>query len=403
MYRTTSSRLSLLRTQHEPVAALSREQQNSKALEAQITQMEHQLDLAQSQLQVAVTPQSPGSPIPLVREQIFYDVLRSKLQAAPGRIVEARGKRGRTTHLMVVPAAEKSSTIACHDTVKKRSQAIETYVAAISAPSSASNTSSAAIAEQIACAIRRDSATFLTAANAAGLRVFAKFTMNQLAAIGQELPMSMIIVLKHLFKSIYGFDPFGPVAAIRSKMFDVSFQHECGERVEQGGKMVTFLCVTDPVDVIKRTVKELHAAGELDPLSPVSKRELRLMLSVDKGGASTKMMLQVLDTKMRHSTRRARLLAFFEGGKDSHENMREIFSPIFSCLADAIEKGHLLGFSYPPTNASSVSAASHKPAKTLQALEQLGFKSVDCVYVRPCKHLCVEQTKKGNSSSLLHQ
>ena len=72
---TTSSRLSLLRTQHETVAALSREQQNSKALEAQITQMEHQLDLAQSQLQVAVTPQSPGSPIPLVREQIFYDVL----------------------------------------------------------------------------------------------------------------------------------------------------------------------------------------------------------------------------------------------------------------------------------------------------------------------------------------
>ena len=58
----------------------------------QLSSQQAQLQQAQLELQVATTGQTHGTPIPPVREQIFYEVLRNKIEAAPDRIVEAHGK-----------------------------------------------------------------------------------------------------------------------------------------------------------------------------------------------------------------------------------------------------------------------------------------------------------------------
>ena len=175
------------------------------------------------------------------------------------------------------------------------------------------------VVAQQASVIQRNKPVFLQAANCAGLKVFGRFRPNDMAALSTEIPLSAIAVLKRMFRNNFGCDPFMPLTAVRQQRQELSFEYECSSFTDD--TTIHFLRVTNVPDVIKRTVISLAARNELQHIHHATAGQLRLMLPVDKGGCSTKLVLQVLSTSNRHSIHTARLLAFFRGGPDSYNNI----------------------------------------------------------------------------------
>ena len=61
--------------------------------------------------------------------------------------------------------------------------------------------------------------------------------------------------------------------------------------------------------------------------------------SGDKGGKSTKLLLQFLNCKEKHSVRTARLLAIFEGDKDNncyYKCIKEVFGPVIEATQNVL-------------------------------------------------------------------
>ena len=82
----------------------------------------------------------------------------------------------------------------------------------------------------------------------------------------------------------------------------LSFKRECGSYASNVGRTVTFLRVKDPLDVVPKPAIGLQEASLLEHLPCWASGQLRLLFSVEKDGSSTKLLLQVLNCKMRHST-----------------------------------------------------------------------------------------------------
>lgn len=111
-------------------------------------------------------------------------------------------------------------------------------------------------------------------------------------------------------------------------MKSLEFQYECGNFESSSGKKVSFVRVTNISDVITKTVAQLNESGLLLKKSNIPENVLWALLSGDKGGKSTKLLLQFLNCKEQHSVRTARLLAIFEGDKDNYECIKEVFGPV---------------------------------------------------------------------------
>ena len=92
----------------------------------------------------------------------------------------------------------------------------------------------------------------------------------------------------------------------------MEFEYECGNLKSSSGKTVSFLRVVNTADVIKKSVHQLNASGLVVKKSNVPYNVLWILLSGDKGGKSTKLLLQFLNCNELHSVRSARLLAIFE-------------------------------------------------------------------------------------------
>ena len=58
--------------------------------------------------------------------------------------------------------------------------------------------------------------------------------------------------------------------------------------------------------------------------------------SGDKGGKSTKLLLQFLNCKEQYSVRTARLLAIFEGDKDNYKCIKEVFGPVIEATQNVL-------------------------------------------------------------------
>ena len=65
---------------------------------------------------------------------------------------------------------------------------------------------------------------------------------------------------------------------------------------------LTFFRVKDPLDVVQKPVIGLQEASLLDHFPSSAGGWLRFLFSVEKGGSSTKLVLQVLNCKTQHST-----------------------------------------------------------------------------------------------------
>ena len=58
------------------------------------------------------------------------------------------------------------------------------------------------------------------------------------------------------------------------------------------------------------------------------KKLLWVLLTGDKGGKSTKLLLQFLNCKEQHSIHTACLLAIYEGDKDNYQCIQKVFGPV---------------------------------------------------------------------------
>ena len=97
---------------------------------------------------------------------------------------------------------------------------------------------------------------------------------------------------------------------------------------------MSFVRVTNISDVITKTVAQLNESGLLMKKSNIPENVLWALLTGDKGGKSTKLLLQFLNCKEQHSVRTARLLAIFEGGKDNYECIKEVFGPVIEATQE---------------------------------------------------------------------
>ena len=111
-------------------------------------------------------------------------------------------------------------------------------------------------------------------------------------------------------------------------MKSLEFEYECGEFETSTDKKVSFIRVSNFTDVLVQSVKELKESCQLIHQSNIPDNVLWTLFTGDKGGKSTKLLLQILNCKEQHSVMSAHLLAIFEGDKDNYECLEKVFKPI---------------------------------------------------------------------------
>ena len=343
-------------------------------LQKQLESTECALQKARAELAATTALQAQDALIVREREQLFHSIVAAKLHQSTTGLVTAQGMRGRPITLMRVALAEKPSDDAHRDTVKRRSRMLENVHRIISSSSSADRCSGE-VAQQ-ADLIRRNQAPFLAAANKAGLKIFAKFRIDQIAALSAEMSLSTIALLKKMFNNAFGVDPFASLADIRKKREELSFDYECGSFDDDDKKAIQFLRVTNIPTVLQKTVNTLKMQGKLQYLPCCKPGELRLLIQIDKGGGSTKLVLQILNCSHRHSTRTARLLAFFQGD-ETYSNMHTVFVPVISSLFAVAAQIENLCLPAPsiPTTTLPANRSKKRESSTFQKLKNLGIAS----------------------------
>ena len=111
----------------------------------------------------------------------------------------------------------------------------------------------------------------------------------------------------------------------------MKFTYESGTVTSPCSNTINFVRVKDVLDVIKRTVTQLQKTNRHVCLSNFPPETLWLHVSCDKGEKSTKLILQIINSKDHHSIQYTKLLGLFEG-RDSIYNIEHVFSPIFTAL-----------------------------------------------------------------------
>ena len=110
----------------------------------------------------------------------------------------------------------------------------------------------------------------------------------------------------------------------------------CGSFTSEAGKQVNFVRVTDLKQVICMTLNQL--SHRLTLLSNIPGDTLWLMISADKRGHSTKLVLQVFNAVGHHSKKAGKVLALFEGDKDNYENCERVLKPVIEGLVSTVER-----------------------------------------------------------------
>ena len=170
----------------------------------------------------------------------------------------------------------------------------------------------------------------------AGFRIVSKFSRETVLALKTKLPMNMWWLLKRTFKLEIGQDVFGSEKLLRQELQELEFEYECGSFTSEAGKQVNFVRVTDLKQVICMTLNQL--SHRLTLFSNIPGDTLWLMIGADKGGHSTKLVLQVLNVVGHHSKKAGKVLALFEGDKDNYENCERVFKPVIEGLVSTVER-----------------------------------------------------------------
>ena len=101
-------------------------------------------------------------------------------------------------------------------------------------------------------------------------------------------------------------------------MFSVKLLREYVGKLEMPFETVHFVHIVDVIHVITQLVEELLESDSLATPGNINNNTLYISLLGDKGGTSTKLLLQVLNTfSIIHSNREAKMIGMYEGDKES--------------------------------------------------------------------------------------
>ena len=269
-----------------------------------------------------------------LKKKIFSNVVKEKKAAASNGIIYAHNAKGRPQALAIISKPESGSAIASSRTIRERSRKLETITRFSTTSGKPENQDD--LIKQQASLIRRNTETFLQSAKQAGLKVITKFKIEDVVSLKAEMPMEHVRFLKRAFKENFGFDVFGSEKQIREKMskYELPFESGTYQTVGDNPKTVNFVRITQVDDVMNMVIKELDEAKLLENLPGLPNNELYVLLTGDKGGSSTKVMLQILNTKSGQSVRSAKLIGIYEGEKDNRECVEAIFSNIIPSVQD---------------------------------------------------------------------
>ena len=126
--------------------------------------------------------------------------------------------------------------------------------------------------------------------------------------------------MKRVFTEEVGWDVFGSVDEVKREQNKYELEYECGTVTSSTQEVIRFIRVKDVKEVMIQMVNELRESNQLIYLDNLHEDNLWLHVSADKGGKSTKLILQVINQQDRHSIDYAKLLAFYEG-KDNRVNI----------------------------------------------------------------------------------
>ena len=116
----------------------------------------------------------------------------------------------------------------------------------------------------------------------------------------------------------------------------MEFKYECRNFESSNRKEVSFLRVANVSDVVKKSVTQLNESGFFVEKSNIPRNLLWVLLTGEKGGKSTKLLLQFLNCKEQHSIHTALLLAIHEGDKDNYQCIQKVFGPVIEATMQVL-------------------------------------------------------------------
>ncbi len=235
-----------------------------------------------------------------------------------GRLITNRENNTDDTNCIVIPhvgSGGKSRQFLkilkiqtnCRDvgkrTKNRRSQVIETVerlLSTLKKSDDSAASSSSGIHHQRVNTIARDLVGYAAAAEEAGLKIVTRFNKETVLSLRSVVTLRMWRVLKRVFTDEVGWDVFGSVENKQKELRKMEFEYECGTVTSSTGEVVHFVRVKDVREVVKQLVGELYKADQLTYLQNLQEDKLWLHVSVDKGGKSTKLIMQVINQQDRH-------------------------------------------------------------------------------------------------------
>ena len=137
--------------------------------------------------------------------------------------------------------------------------------------------------------INHNKGFFVQSAKEAGIKIFTKFDIKDVAALKAELPWEQVQMLKRAFGESFGFDVFGSEKHLRDYVGKLETPFEFGIYTTQEGKSVHFVFVTDVKHAITQLVDELTESNELKTPENLDRNTLYISLLGEKEGSSTKL------------------------------------------------------------------------------------------------------------------
>ena len=398
-----------------------------KVLRDKISALKNNLDKCTTSLkskeeELNTILEPPDGRITPTGEKVFTTLFKQKQALSKDGYIYAHNSHGKPTRLMNIPKASSGSSQASSSSIRKRSVIIEKVAADISG--SSSNSSFALNKDNLtqqASVISRNKEVFLHSANKAGINIVTRFDLKNVAALKAELPWEQIRMLKRAFKDSFGFDVFGSEKELRKYIGELELPFESGTYTTREGKSVSFVRISNVEFVIKQLVEELIQVDALETPDNIDSNTLYLLLPGDKGGSSTKLLLQVLNTAdvHTHSNRYAKLIGIYEGDKENRECIEAVFGPLIQEIQDVskrIKDLHLKSHKVCPTKLTlidpslcdqqlQINGASNCPAELLKIDQQNIYVSKDCKLCRKYSSSiasnisCEESSQSGTDSS----
>ena len=248
----------------------------------------------------------------------------------------------------------------------------------------------------------------MKSAKEAGIKIVTRFDTEDAAALKAELPWEQIRMLKRDFTETFGFDVFESEKELRNYIGKFEMPFESGTFANESAKSVNFVRVSDVKFVLKQLVEEMIDNNELTNLEIVGQNTLYVSLLGDKGGTSTKLLLQVLNTESQaHSNRYSKMIGIYEGDKENRDCIEGIFGGLMKDIQDTFVKikslqlqSHKICPSENPNNFKVHSTDDNLLVKAASKCppELVKLDRSNVYFSRSCK-LCKKQSSQSNLSS----